>query len=284
MPKTVDNDLPITDCCPGFGSVAKYVAVSIREAGFDVASMAKTSTKVFILEVMGRHAGWIAAAAGSRRRKTGDRAAHHPVSRNHVRRGEVLRARARSAWRSTATAPSCVSEGVQERGRQVPRPTRACATRSATRSWAASRRCIAQLVQGQAQLQVPLGRRRLPAARGAPHRLEGRRRAGLRGRQGRGRARAEGPQLRDADDRAHCRQARTAGRSARRSSTTWRTRKRCCRATTSRRTASTSRARPPLPGPLIAGEDYPPYKDGLPHYVHAEERAGEEEARQTFVV
>ncbi|KTD04056.1 PPi dependent phosphofructokinase [Legionella geestiana] len=64
IPKTVDNDLPFTDCCPGFGSVAKYVAVSTREAGFDVASMAATSTKVFILEVMGRHAGWIAAAAG----------------------------------------------------------------------------------------------------------------------------------------------------------------------------------------------------------------------------
>ena len=64
IPKTVDNDLPITDNCPGFGSVAKYVAVSIREAGFDVASMAKTSTKIFVLEVMGRHAGWIAAAGG----------------------------------------------------------------------------------------------------------------------------------------------------------------------------------------------------------------------------
>ena len=62
VPKTVDNDLPITDNCPGFGSVAKYIAVSTREASFDVASMAKTSTKVFILEVMGRHAGWIAAA------------------------------------------------------------------------------------------------------------------------------------------------------------------------------------------------------------------------------
>ncbi|MDA8383301.1 MAG: 6-phosphofructokinase [Betaproteobacteria bacterium] len=62
VPKTVDNDLPITDCCPGFGSVAKYIAVSTREASFDVASMAKTSTKVFVLEVMGRHAGWIAAA------------------------------------------------------------------------------------------------------------------------------------------------------------------------------------------------------------------------------
>ncbi len=64
IPKTVDNDLPVTDTCPGFGSVAKYVAVSTREAALDVASMSQTSTKVFILEVMGRHAGWIAAAAG----------------------------------------------------------------------------------------------------------------------------------------------------------------------------------------------------------------------------
>jgi 6-phosphofructokinase len=72
VPKTVDNDLPITDCCPGFGSVAKYVAVSIREAGFDVASMAKTSTKVFVMEVMGRHAGWIAAAGGLASEKAGD--------------------------------------------------------------------------------------------------------------------------------------------------------------------------------------------------------------------
>ena len=72
IPKTVDNDLPITDNCPGFGSVAKYVGVSIREAGFDVASMAKTSTKVFVMEVMGRHAGWIAAAGGLAHEKEGD--------------------------------------------------------------------------------------------------------------------------------------------------------------------------------------------------------------------
>ncbi len=64
VPKTVDNDLPITDCCPGFGSVAKYIAISTREASFDVAAMALTSTKVFVIEVMGRHAGWIAAAGG----------------------------------------------------------------------------------------------------------------------------------------------------------------------------------------------------------------------------
>ena len=64
VPKTIDNDLPVTDNCPGFGSVAKYVATSMREAAFDVASMAKTSTKVFVMEVMGRHAGWITAAVG----------------------------------------------------------------------------------------------------------------------------------------------------------------------------------------------------------------------------
>jgi 6-phosphofructokinase 1 len=72
VPKTVDNDLPHTDCCPGFGSVAKYVAISTREAALDVASMARTSTKVFVLEVMGRHAGWIAAAGGLAGRKPGD--------------------------------------------------------------------------------------------------------------------------------------------------------------------------------------------------------------------
>ena len=72
VPKTVDNDLPVTDCCPGFGSVAKYVAVSMREAGLDVASMAKTSTKVFVLEVMGRHAGWITAACGLAADKAGE--------------------------------------------------------------------------------------------------------------------------------------------------------------------------------------------------------------------
>jgi ATP-dependent phosphofructokinase / diphosphate-dependent phosphofructokinase len=72
IPKTVDNDLPVTDCCPGFGSAAKYIAVSTREAALDVASMARTSTKVFVLEVMGRHAGWIAAAGGLAGEKAGD--------------------------------------------------------------------------------------------------------------------------------------------------------------------------------------------------------------------
>ena len=72
IPKTVDNDLALTDTCPGFGSVAKYVATSIREAGYDVASMARTSTRVFILEVMGRHAGWITAACGLAQEQEGE--------------------------------------------------------------------------------------------------------------------------------------------------------------------------------------------------------------------
>jgi len=72
VPKTIDNDLAVTDNCPGFGSVAKYVAVSIMEASLDVMSMASSSTKVFILEVMGRHAGWIAAAGGLAAREKGD--------------------------------------------------------------------------------------------------------------------------------------------------------------------------------------------------------------------
>jgi len=72
IPKTVDNDLAFTDCCPGFGSAAKYIAVATREAALDVQSMARTSTKVFVLEVMGRHAGWIAAAGGLAGNKRGD--------------------------------------------------------------------------------------------------------------------------------------------------------------------------------------------------------------------
>jgi 6-phosphofructokinase 1 len=76
IPKTVDNDLPITDNCPGFGSVAKYVAVSTKEVALDVVSMSKTSTKVFVLEVMGRHAGWIAAAGGL--------AGHEPEDAPHI--------------------------------------------------------------------------------------------------------------------------------------------------------------------------------------------------------
>ena len=72
IPKTVDNDLALTDCCPGFGSAAKYIATSTLEASLDVESMSETSTKVFILEVMGRHAGWMAASSALARKVKGD--------------------------------------------------------------------------------------------------------------------------------------------------------------------------------------------------------------------
>jgi 6-phosphofructokinase len=112
VPKTVDNDLPITDTCPGFGSVAKYVAVSIREAGFDVASMAATSTKVFVLEVMGRHAGWIAAAAGLAAEEEGD--APHVILLPEVEFDEDrFLAKVEGAVKKYGYCAVVVSEGVR---------------------------------------------------------------------------------------------------------------------------------------------------------------------------
>jgi ATP-dependent phosphofructokinase / diphosphate-dependent phosphofructokinase len=112
VPKTVDNDLPHTDCCPGFGSVAKYIAVSTLEAALDVSSMARTSTKVFVLEVMGRHAGWIAAAGGLAGRKAGE--APHiilfpeiPVER------EALLARVKQSVEQYGFCVIVVSEGAK---------------------------------------------------------------------------------------------------------------------------------------------------------------------------
>jgi 6-phosphofructokinase len=112
VPKTVDNDLPLTDCCPGFGSVAKYIAVSTREAAMDVASMARTSTKVFVLEVMGRHAGWIAAAGGLAGTREGD--APHIILFPEIAFDEV--AFLERVKRSVDTQGYCVivvSEGVK---------------------------------------------------------------------------------------------------------------------------------------------------------------------------
>ena len=113
VPKTVDNDLPITDCCPGFGSVAKYVAVSTREASFDVASMAKTSTKVFILEVMGRHAGWIAAAGGLAADKPGDLPIMILFPEIRFDKGRFL-ARAEAMVKQYGYCSVVVSEGVRD--------------------------------------------------------------------------------------------------------------------------------------------------------------------------
>jgi len=113
IPKTVDNDLPITDCCPGFGSAAKYIAVSTREAALDVASMARTSTKVFVLEVMGRHAGWMAAAGGLAGEKAGD-APHIILFPEIVFDREKYLAKVRSAVEKHGYCVVVVSEGVRD--------------------------------------------------------------------------------------------------------------------------------------------------------------------------
>jgi 6-phosphofructokinase 1 len=114
VPKTVDNDLPITDNCPGFGSVAKYVAVSIREAAFDVASMAKTSTKIFVMEVMGRHAGWIAAAGGLATEQQGD-APHIILFPEIIFNQRKFLARVKQVVKEYGYCTIVVSEGVRNR-------------------------------------------------------------------------------------------------------------------------------------------------------------------------
>jgi 6-phosphofructokinase 1 len=113
IPKTVDNDLPITDCCPGFGSAAKYIAVATREAALDVASMARTSTKVFVLEVMGRHAGWMAAAGGLAGKKAGD-APHIILFPEIVFDRARFLAKVRSTVERHGYCVVVVSEGVRD--------------------------------------------------------------------------------------------------------------------------------------------------------------------------
>jgi 6-phosphofructokinase len=113
IPKTVDNDLPVTDCCPGFGSAAKYIAISTREAALDVASMARTSTKVFVLEVMGRHAGWIAAAGGLAGEKAGD-APHIILFPEIAFDREAFLAKVRATVEKRGYCVVVVSEGVRD--------------------------------------------------------------------------------------------------------------------------------------------------------------------------
>lgn len=114
IPKTVDNDLVGTDSCPGFGSVAKYVATSVRETGFDVASMARTSTRVFVLEVMGRHAGWITAACGLAAEKEGD-APHVLLFPERPFEPEPFLARVEAVVKRHGYCTVAVSEGLKDR-------------------------------------------------------------------------------------------------------------------------------------------------------------------------
>jgi 6-phosphofructokinase len=114
VPKTVDNDLPITDNSPGFGSVAKYVAVSIREAGLDVASMCANSTKVFVMEVMGRHAGWIAGSAGLASEQSGD-APHIILFPEITFNKQKFLKKVKSCVKTFGYCAIVVSEGVQNK-------------------------------------------------------------------------------------------------------------------------------------------------------------------------
>lgn len=114
VPKTVDNDLAVTDCCPGFGSAAKYTAVSVREAALDVAAMAETSTKVFVYEAMGRHAGWLAAAAGLAG-KTADDAPHLILFPERAFDEADFLARVRTVVDQAGYCVVVASEGIQTR-------------------------------------------------------------------------------------------------------------------------------------------------------------------------
>jgi 6-phosphofructokinase 1 len=188
IPKTVDNDLPITDCCPGFGSAAKYVATSIREAAFDVASMAKTSTRVFILEVMGRHAGWITAACGLAAEQEGE-APHILLFPEIPFEDETFLARVEAVVQQHGYCVIGVSEGLRHPdGRFL-----------AASGW--------HDAFGKPPVPLPLGGRGLSAARGAPYRLQDRCAAGLCGGQGGSRVRLAGLYRDHADHRARVRPA-----------------------------------------------------------------------------
>ncbi|GIX28461.1 MAG: pyrophosphate--fructose 6-phosphate 1-phosphotransferase [Burkholderiales bacterium] len=176
VPKTVDNDLPITDCCPGFGSVAKYVATSIREAGYDVASMAKTSTRVFVLEVMGRHAGWITAACGLASEKEGE-PPHILLFPEVAFDEDKFLGRVEETIKRYGYCVIGVSEGLRDKeGKFLSEQGLRDAFGHAQLGGVAP---SSPTCAGAAQAQVPLGRGRLPAARRPPHRLQDRRGPGV---------------------------------------------------------------------------------------------------------
>ena len=266
IPKTVDNDLPITDTCPGFGSVAKYVAVSTQEAALDVLSMAKTSTKVFILEVMGRHAGWIAAAGGLAGNGADD--APHIILFPEVpfKQGAFLK-RVKECVQKHDYCVIVVSEGAAcANGKFLAEAGTRDAFGHAQLGGVAP--VVADMVRDETRLQVPLRHCGLSAALGPPYRLGDRREAGLRGRQSGGEVCAAGQNRRDAGHQARVRQALSLEdrvcAAVRRSPT----KKRCCRNVTSQKDGFgiTAAARRYLE-PLIKGENYPPYAMDLPSYV-----------------
>jgi ATP-dependent phosphofructokinase / diphosphate-dependent phosphofructokinase len=261
VPKTVDNDLPITDNCPGFGSVAKYVAVSTREASFDVASMAKTSTKVFVLEVMGRHAGWIAAAGGMAADETIDLPIvilfpEVPFDRERFLKVEGMVKR-------YGYCSVVVSEGVQDAdGKFLSDQGLRDAFGHAQLGGVAP---VIANMSSRTSATSTTGRGRLPAARGAPHRLEDRR------QQAYAVGKAAVKMALAGENAVMPHQARIH------KPYKWRieapldkvanVEKKMPRSFISRDGFGiTAKCREYL-APLIQGEDYPPYRNGLPSYV-----------------
>ena len=244
IPKTVDNDLPVTDCCPGFGSVAKYVAVSTLEASLDVASMARTSTRVFILEVMGRHAGWIAAAGGLAARKAGD-PPHLILFPEIPFERERFLARVKETVEQKGYCVIVASEGTRDaEGKFLSDMGTRDAFGHVQLGGVAP--TLASMVKQAHGYKYPLGARRLPAALGAPRRIAGGRRAGLRRRTRGGcssRSRERTPSCRSS---AGSPRSPIAGTSARSRSKRSPIAKKWCRGISSRRTASGS------PRPAVA--------------------------------
>ena len=201
VPKTVDNDLAVTDCCPGFGSVAKYTAVSILEASLDVASMSESSTKVFVMEVMGRHAGWIAAAAGLAGRKPDE--APQIILFPEVPFDEAkFLAAVKATVERVGWCSVVVSEGLR-------RADGTFLAEAGTRDAFGHTQLggvgpvVANLVKEKLGYKFHWAVQRLPAALGAAPGLEDRPRAGAGGGQGGGGIRGGRPERGDAGDQAH---------------------------------------------------------------------------------
>jgi 6-phosphofructokinase len=180
IPKTVDNDLPITDCSPGFGSMAKYIATSLREAAFDLAAMSRTSTKVFALEVMGRHAGWATAACALAAEREGD--APHVLLLPEVTFNEDrFVAKVERALELYDHCVIAVSEGVKkDDGKFLSASGLRDAFGHSQLGGVAP--VIYEADHREARLPVSLGRSRLPATIGAAHCFQDRCRTGLRRR------------------------------------------------------------------------------------------------------
>ena len=185
VPKTVDNDLAVTDCCPGFGSAAKYTAVSVREAALDVAAMADTSTKVFVYEAMGRHAGWLAAAAGLAGARPDD-APQIILFPESAYDEEAFLAQVQATVARVGWCVVVASEGIRTADGKFVADAGAGKDAFGHTQLGGVAAHLAGRVKDELGMKVHWTAARLPAALRAPHRVEDRPRTGARRRQGGG--------------------------------------------------------------------------------------------------